>query len=129
MGPVVAQASVSLDGYIAQEDHTIGRLFDWYQAGEEEMTTASPGITFRLTPASAACWREWTAGLGAIVCGRRLFDVTDGRSGRHTTDAPVVVVTHEVPTAWVAAHPGRRSPSSPTGCRRRSRGRSRSRAG
>jgi dihydrofolate reductase len=105
VGTVVAQASVSLDGYIAKEDHTIGRLFDWYQAGDEELTTASPGISFRLTPASAAYWREWTAGLGVIVCGRRLFDVTDGWGGRHTMDVPVVVVTHQVPTAWVAAHP------------------------
>ena len=43
--------------------------------------------------------------LGAIVVGRTLFDVTDGWGGRHTMDAPVVVVTHEVPTDWVQAHP------------------------
>lgn len=105
MGTVVAQASMSLDGYIAKEDDTIGRLFDWYQAGDEEVTTASPGITFHLTPTSAAYWRAWTTGLGAIVCGRTLFDVTDGWGGRHTMDAPVVVVTHAVPDAWVRAHP------------------------
>jgi dihydrofolate reductase len=105
VGTVVAQASMSLDGYIAKADNTIGRLFDWYQAGDEEVTTASPGITFHLTPASAAYWRGWTAGLGVIVCGRTLFDVTDGWGGRHTMDAPVVVVTHAVPTAWVREHP------------------------
>ena len=105
MGAVVTQASMSLDGYIAKEDHTIGRLFDWYEAGEEEVTTATPGLTFHLTPASAAYWRTWTAGLGALVCGRRLFDVTDGWGGRHTLDAPVVVVTHAVPDAWVREHP------------------------
>ena len=43
--------------------------------------------------------------VGAIVVGRTLFDFTDGWGGRHTMDAPVVVVTHEVPTDWVAAHP------------------------
>lgn len=105
MGAVVTQASMSLDGYIAKEDHTIGRLFDWYEAGEEEVTTATPGLTFHLTPTSAAYWRTWTAGLGALVCGRRLFDVTDGWGGRHTLDAPVVVVTHAVPHAWVREHP------------------------
>ena len=105
MGTVVAQASMSLDGYIAKQDNTIGRLFDWYQAGDEEVTTASHGITFHLTPPSAAYWRAWTAGLGAIVCGRTLFDVTDGWGGRHTMDAPVVVVTHQVPEAWVGEHP------------------------
>lgn len=105
MGTVVAQASMSLDGCIAKSDNTIGRLFDWYQAGEVELKTATPGITFHVTPASAAYWREWTAGLGAIVCGRTLFDFTDGWGGRHTMDAPVVVVTHQVPTEWVRTHP------------------------
>lgn len=105
MGTVVAQASMSLDGYISKEDNSIGLLFDWYQAGEVEITTATPGITFHLTPTSADYWREWTTDLGAIVCGRTLFDFTDGWGGRHTIDAPVVVVTHEVPTDWVHNHP------------------------
>jgi dihydrofolate reductase len=43
--------------------------------------------------------------IGALVCGRTLFDVTDGWQGRHSLDVPVVVVTHRVPTAWIAAHP------------------------
>ena len=106
MGTVVAQASMSLDGYIARADNSIGQLFDWYEAGEVEVPTVTPGLTFHLTPTSAAYWREWTAGLGAVVCGRTLFDVTDGWGGRHTLDVPVVVVTHEVPTAWVRDHPG-----------------------
>src|SRR4051794_18213207 len=76
--PVVANASMSLDGYIAKEDNTIGRLFDWLQAGDVEITTASPGVTLHLTPTSAAYWREWTSDLGTLVCGRTLFDVTDG---------------------------------------------------
>ena len=54
MGAVVAAASMSLDGYIAKADNTIGRLFDWYDAGDVEVPTATPGITFHLTPASAA---------------------------------------------------------------------------
>jgi dihydrofolate reductase len=105
VGTVVAQASMSLDGYIAKADHSIGLLFDWYQAGDVEVSTASPGITFHLTPASAAYWQEWTAGLGVIVCGRELFDVVDGWGGRHTMDVPIVVVTHLVPTDWVRDHP------------------------
>jgi dihydrofolate reductase len=46
------------------------------------------------------------SGLGALVCGRTLFDFTDGWGGRHTMDVPVVVVTHQVPTGWVEVHPG-----------------------
>jgi dihydrofolate reductase len=106
MGKVIAAASMSLDGYIAKHDNTIGRLFDWYQNGDVEVPTATPDITFHLTPESAEYWRRWTSQLGVLVCGRTLFDFTDGWSGRHTMDVPVVVVTHEVPTDWVDAHPG-----------------------
>jgi dihydrofolate reductase len=106
MGKVVAAASMSLDGYIAKHDNTIGYLFDWLQSGDVEITTATPGITFHLTAQSAEYWRGWTSQVGALVCGRTLFDFTDGWGGRHTLDVPVVVVTHEVPTAWVDAHPG-----------------------
>ncbi len=105
MGTVVAQASMSLDGYIAKADNSIGRLFDWFQNGDVVVPTATPDITFHLTPDSAAYWRRWRADLGAIVCGRTLFDFVDGWGGRHTMDAPVVVVTHSVPTEWVQAHP------------------------
>ena len=105
MGKIVASASMSLDGYIAKDDNTIGRLFDWLQNGDVEMRTATGDITFHLSAQSAEYWRGWVSGLGALVCGRTLFDFTDGWGGRHTMDAPVVVVTHEVPTEWVAAHP------------------------
>lgn len=108
MGTVVANASLSLDGYVAKADNSIGRLFDWYEAGDVEVTTGTSGLTFHLTPASAADWREWTAGLGAIVCGRTRFDLVDGWGGRHTMDAPVVVVTHRRPTEWVRNHPDAR---------------------
>ena len=43
MGTVVAQASMSLDGYIAKADNSIGRLFDWYEAGDVELTTWASG--------------------------------------------------------------------------------------
>ena len=49
--------------------------------------------------------RRWTSSFGVLVCGRTLFDLTDGWDGRHDFDVPVVVVTHTVPTAWVDAHP------------------------
>jgi len=106
VGKVIAAASMSLDGYIAKDDNTIGHLFDWYQNGDVEVPTATPDITFHLSPRSAEHWQRWTSGLGALVCGRTLFDFTDGWGGRHTMDLPVVVVTHDVPTGWVDGHPG-----------------------
>jgi dihydrofolate reductase len=106
MGKVIASASMSLDGYIAKDDNTIGRLFDWLQNGEVEVPTATKDITLHLSPRSAEHWGRWVSGLGALVCGRTLFDFTDGWGGRHTMAVPVVVVTHQVPTKWIEAHPG-----------------------
>jgi dihydrofolate reductase len=105
MGQVVASASMSLDGYIAKHDNTIGRLFDWLQNGAVELPTVDERITFHLSPRSAEYWHKWVDGLGALVCGRTLFDFTGGWGGMHTMGVPVVVVTHEEPTDWVEAHP------------------------
>ncbi len=35
--------------------------------------------------------------VGALVSGRRLFDITDGWGDQHPVGAPVVVVTHQPP--------------------------------
>jgi dihydrofolate reductase len=105
MGQVIANASMSLDGYIAKDDNTIGQLFDWLQNGEVEVPTVDDRITLHMSLASAAYWRSWVDSLGALVCGRTLFDFTNGWGGLHTIGVPVVVVTHEVPTDWVEAHP------------------------
>jgi len=105
MGQVIASASMSLDGFIAKDDNTIGRLFDWLQNGPVEIPTVNDNITLHVSPPSAAYLRQWLDGLGALVCGRTLFDFTGGWDGTHTMDVPVVVVTHQVPTDWVEAHP------------------------
>jgi dihydrofolate reductase len=105
VGTVQAQAIMSLDGYVAKPDNTIGGLFDWLQNGDVAIPTPAGDFTVHLTPPSAEHWRRWVASLGALVCGRTLFDVAEGWQGRHTLDVPVVVVTHEVPTDWVNEHP------------------------
>ena len=105
MGKVVAQAMMSVDGYVAKPDNSIGRLFDWLQNGSVELRTPAGDFQVHLAPASVEHWRRWSASIGALVCGRALFDLTDGWNGRHTLDVPVVVVTHRVPEDWIAAHP------------------------
>jgi dihydrofolate reductase len=105
MGKVISSASMSLDGYIAKDDNTIGHLFDWFDNGELEYRTINPDITLHLNQASFDYWQTWVTAIGALICGRTLFDFTDGWDGRHTMDVPVVVVTHEPPTDWIAAHP------------------------
>jgi dihydrofolate reductase len=105
MGKVVAQANMSLDGYVAKQDNTIGGLFDWLQNGEVAMPTPAGDFTIHLSPPSAEHLQRWVSSLGALVCGRTLFDVAEGWNGRHTLDVPVVVLTHRVPTDWIDAHP------------------------
>jgi dihydrofolate reductase len=105
MGKVIANASMSLDGYVAKHDNTIGRLFEWLQNGEVEVRTVDDRITFHMSQSSAEYWGAWVDGLGALVCGRTLFDFTGGWDGMHTIGVPVVVVTHQIPTDWVEAHP------------------------
>jgi hypothetical protein len=54
----------------------------------------------RTSAASAQHLRELSERMGALVVGRRLFDMTNGWGGRHPMDVPVVVVTHTVPEGW-----------------------------
>jgi dihydrofolate reductase len=107
MGKVIANATMSLDGYIATPDNGIGALFDWYEAGDVEVGNAGrPGDLppFHLTPESYAHWREFTGQIGCLIVGRILFDVTDGWKGKHPLGVPVVVLTHQPPVEW--SYPG-----------------------
>ena len=110
MGQVIASASMSLDGYIAKQDNTIGRLFDWLQNGEVEFPTVSEGLTFHLGATSAEYWQQWLDSLGALVIGRTLFDFTNGWDGRHTMDVPVVVRDPRGPDGLGRGPPGRSVP-------------------
>ncbi|GGB36783.1 deaminase [Flexivirga endophytica] len=105
MGIVQAQAIMSLDGYVAKQDNTIGRLFDWLQNGSVALRAPAGDFTVHLSPASTEHWQKWVLSLGALVCGRTLFEVTNGWDGRHSLGVPVVVVTHRIPQEWVDAHP------------------------
>ncbi|MFF2487510.1 dihydrofolate reductase family protein [Microbacterium sp. NPDC058062] len=106
MGKVVTSASMSLDGFVAHENNDPGRLFDWYEAGDVEVLTASEPAAFHLTETSADYWRSFIGELGCLVVGRLLFDITDGWSGVHPLGVPFVVLTHEAPTGWAHAHTG-----------------------
>jgi dihydrofolate reductase len=104
MGKVISSSTMSLDGFIALEDDSIGHLFDWYEAGDVEVENAGDLPAFHLTQESADYWRGWTGRLGCLLVGRVLFDVTDGWKGQHPLGVPVVVLTHEPPTDW--SYPG-----------------------
>ncbi|MFG1905977.1 dihydrofolate reductase family protein [Kribbella sp. NPDC048928] len=102
MTKVFAQASVSLDGYIAGPDGTgFDKLFAWCTAGDVETPSAQPDrLTYRTNAATAAYLLDLLETTGAIVVGRRLFDTTNGWNGSHPLGKPVFVVTHEPPAGW-----------------------------
>lgn len=101
MTQVWTGASMSLDGYIAGPAETgFEHLFTWYGNGEVSVTTAQPDRTLHMTQASAAHFHEVVDTAGALVVGRRLFDLTGGWDGIHPMGCPVVVVTHSVPDGW-----------------------------
>jgi dihydrofolate reductase len=100
MSKVIANMSMSLDGYIADTADGIDQLFGWMGNGEVEVPTAVEWATFRMSQASAEYMREALVGAGALITGRHLFDITQGWGGTHPVGVPVVVVTHEPPADW-----------------------------
>jgi dihydrofolate reductase len=101
MSKVYTGASMSLDGYISGPNESgFDQLFKWYGNGDVVVPTAMPDLTMRMSPVSAEHFRSIIDMSGALVVGRRLFDVTSGWGGRHPMDVPVVVLTHNPPEDW-----------------------------
>jgi dihydrofolate reductase len=97
MSKIFTHMTMSLDGFIADPDDGIDDLFDWYGAGDVVVPSANESISLTVDEASAGVLRDLTGNVGALVSGRRLFDLTDGWGDNHPVGAPVVVVTHRTP--------------------------------
>lgn len=97
MGKVVSHMTMSLDGFVADPHDGVGELFGWYDAGSVTVPSADERWSFRVDERSAEMLRDVLATTGALVCGRRLFDHTNGWGDSHPVGAPVVVVTHHPP--------------------------------
>src|SRR3954452_18810897 len=101
MSKVVAIMSMSLDGYVADLEDGVSEVFDWYvNSGDTEVDTGgSDPMTFKMSRPSAEHLRGLTSGLGAVLTGRRTFEVADGWGGNHAW-GPAFVLTHQVPAGW-----------------------------
>ena len=110
MGPAVVDLSVSLDGFIAGPDdgpdNPLGdggrRLFDWWTAGTERI---GPDDLFKPPARSLAVARE-AFGSGAVITGRRTFDIARGWGGHHPLGCPYFVLTHTPPARWTGPGTG-----------------------
>lgn len=84
---VVADMSVSLDGFVSDREDGWDRVLAWYSKPQPPRgSTVDSERDF--------------SGLGVIVAGRRTFQVANGWGGQHPTGAPVIVVTHSIPADW-----------------------------
>lgn len=103
MGTVIVGLSISLDGFVAGADDGVERLlgiggerlFAWMGAGPEANRDQR---VRRTADASVAVTDGWFAECGAIVSGRRTFDIAGGWANGHPMDVPIFVVTHDPPT-------------------------------
>jgi dihydrofolate reductase len=101
MAKVVADMSMSLDGFIADEHDDPAEVFGWYGNGDVAVPTADGKYTFMVSAASAEHLRPaFDGGVGAIIVGRRSFDQTQGWGGHHPVGAPIFCVSHSVPQGW-----------------------------
>ncbi|MDP9363513.1 MAG: dihydrofolate reductase family protein [Chloroflexota bacterium] len=109
MGKVATGLSMSLDGFIAGPndgpDNPLGdggaRLFAWYSGGDTDLQLPGGVPPMKVSRASADLLREVHGTVGALVTGRRTFDITHGWGGNPPLGVPAFVVTHSVPQEWV----------------------------
>lgn len=100
MATVIAAFSMSLDGFVALPDDSVGPLFDWYGNGPVRVEWPGNDMVSYVTPASARYLDELVSATGAVIAGRRIFDHTGGWNGSHPLGVPIFVVTHSIPEGW-----------------------------
>jgi dihydrofolate reductase len=100
---IVTGLAVSADGYIAGPDDRAGqplgvggqRLFDWYSDGD---TPSRLYPSFRLSAQSAAFFDEFAGRFGAVISGRRTYDIVNGWNGNGPLPGvPLFILTHQAP--------------------------------
>jgi dihydrofolate reductase len=99
VGKVVMYASVSVDGFIADENDQPGPLFDWLLSGDVPLDESG---VLKVSRASYDHTRPYWDKIGATIAGRHVFDMTDGWDGTPPSGVDsVVVVTHRGrPEGW-----------------------------
>jgi dihydrofolate reductase len=101
MSKVIAIMSMSLDGYVADRNDGVAEVFDWqFTSGDVEINTGgADAMTLKVSGPSAEHIRTLTSELGAVLTGRRTFEVAQGWGGNHAW-GPAFVLTHHIPEGW-----------------------------
>lgn len=110
-GKVTAAVAVSLDGFAAgagdSPEQPLGlggeQLFTWFENGQ------TPGRFYpwmKMSAASAAAFDGFIARIGAVITGRRTYDIARAWEGKgEVPGAPLFVLTHNVPGQVPPADP------------------------
>jgi dihydrofolate reductase len=109
MGKLVADITMSLDGFITGPDDAPGRglgergevLHNWVMGGPWRYD--DEGRRFAPLEVDRNVLQQAMGSIGAGIIGRRMFDVTGGWGGNPPggPDARYFVLTHSVPQQWV----------------------------
>lgn len=99
MSTVVMYGSVSLDGFIADENDEPGPLFDWLLGGDLPLDESG---VLKVSQASYDYTRAYWDQIGVTIVGRHVFDMTNGWDGTPPAGVEhVIVVTHRGrPEGW-----------------------------
>jgi dihydrofolate reductase len=98
MAKVVVDISMSLDGFVAGPHDGLGRglgeggepIHNWVMGGP---WTYAGGTPFQASGVDEEVLSESFAAAGAVIVGRRMYDVVDGWGDESPFDLPVFVVT------------------------------------
>ena len=109
MGKVIFNNSISLDGFVAgpndNPDNGLGdggmALFDWYFSGDVPFQMEGDVPAFKVSQASADYLLEWINSVGAMVAGRRMFDIAGAWGGNPPGGGPCFILTHNPPREWL----------------------------
>ena len=109
MSKVFVELSMSLDGFVAGPndgpENPMGdggmRLFQWYHSGDTAFPLPGTDMVFKISRASAEFLQESWSTIGAMVLGRRMFDIAGAWGGNPPGGGNCFVVTHTVPQEWV----------------------------
>lgn len=109
MGKVFTQLTMSLDGFVTGPNDSpelpLGeggaKLFEWYNSGDTPLPLPGTDMVFKVSRASADLLREEWSTIGAMVAGRRMFDIANAWGGNPPGGGPSFIVTHSPPQEWV----------------------------
>ncbi|WP_062049032.1 dihydrofolate reductase family protein [Bacillus sp. JCM 19034] len=106
MGKVVLNISMSLDGFVAGAndcpEHPLGDngeiLHAWMFSGE---LTSQINRFFKLSKMNRNVFDTAAEKTGAMIVGRRTYDIVNGWGGSHPLkNIPVFVLTHNIPNSY-----------------------------